>query len=110
MPPTTTEALPTTATHWGTYRAEVRAGKLVALHPYERDPDPSPMGRSIPGAVHDRCRVSQPMVRASFLEAGAAAGGSGRGGEPFVPVSWDHALDLAAREIDRVRRRHGNKA
>lgn len=101
---------PTTATHWGTYRAEVKDGRLVALHAFERDPDPSPIGDFIPDAVHHKNRISQPMVRASFLEEGAAAGGAGRGAEPFVPVSWSHALDLAAREIDRVRKKHGNRA
>ena len=29
-----TAAFPTTATHWGTYRGEVRDGRLVALHPW----------------------------------------------------------------------------
>ena len=33
-----------------------------------------------------------------------------RGREPFVPVSWDKALDLVAGEIERVRRQHGNAA
>ena len=41
---------PTTATHWGTYRGEVRGGRLVALHPYEGDPDPSPIARNIPAS------------------------------------------------------------
>jgi biotin/methionine sulfoxide reductase len=102
--------LPTTATHWGTYRSEVRDGRLVALHPIEGDPDPSLIGASIPDAVHDACRISQPMVRASFLEKGPAAGGAGRGAEPFVPVSWDQATALVAREIDRVRQSHGNQS
>ena len=34
----------------------------------------------------------------------------GRGREPFVPVSWDKALDLVAGEIARVRREHGTQA
>ncbi|MGB0383931.1 MAG: hypothetical protein ACPGWR_03825 [Ardenticatenaceae bacterium] len=33
---------PLTSFHWGTYRAEARNGELVALHPFEEDPDPSP--------------------------------------------------------------------
>lgn len=101
---------PTTATHWGTYRTEVRDGRLVALHPFENDSDPSLIGASVADAVHDPCRISQPMVRASFLDKGPAAGGEGRGREPFVPVSWERATALVADQIDRIRRAYGNRA
>jgi biotin/methionine sulfoxide reductase len=36
--------------------------------------------------------------------------GEGRGREPFVPVSWERALDLVAGELDRIRRAHGHDA
>ena len=36
--------------------------------------------------------------------------GGGRGAEPFVAVSWDEALDLAAGEFGRVKDAHGNAA
>ena len=55
-------------------------------------------------------RILRPAVRRSFLMKGAAAGGAGRGAEPFVEVSWDDAVGLVARELDRVRRDHGNQA
>jgi biotin/methionine sulfoxide reductase len=103
-------AYPTTATHWGTYRGEVRGGRLVALHPYEGDPDPSPIARNIPAALEHPCRIRRPAVRRSFLERGKAAGGEGRGREPFVEVGWDTALDLVAAEVARVRAEHGNEA
>ncbi|MDU0339214.1 molybdopterin guanine dinucleotide-containing S/N-oxide reductase [Bosea rubneri] len=101
---------PTVATHWGVYRARMKDGAAVALEPYEHDPDPSPLGLSMIGALDDGCRIRRPAVRASFLEKGAAAGGSGRGGEPFVEIDWPQALDLVAREIARVRESHGNGA
>jgi biotin/methionine sulfoxide reductase len=47
-------------------------------------------------------------VRAGWLERGGRYSEAGRGAEPFVAVSWERALDLAAREIDRVRHEHGN--
>ena len=101
---------PTTATHWGTYRGEVRGGRLVALHPFEGDPDPSPIARNVPASLDHPARIRRPAVRRSFLEKGHAAGGEGRGAEPFVEVGWDEALDLVAAEVDRVRRDHGNAA
>jgi biotin/methionine sulfoxide reductase len=103
-------AFPTTATHWGTYRGEVRGGRLVALHPYEGDPDPSPIARNIPASLEHPCRIRRPSVRRSFLEKRRAAGGEGRGREAFVEVDWDVALDLVAAELARVATAHGNSA
>jgi len=97
-----------TATHWGTYYAEVEGGKLKAIHDYERDPSPAIIGPGIVDAVDDQVRVRRPMVRKSFLEKGIAADPAGRGAEPFVAVDWETALDLAAGQIDRVRKDHGN--
>ncbi|MGE0715228.1 MAG: molybdopterin guanine dinucleotide-containing S/N-oxide reductase [Alphaproteobacteria bacterium] len=103
-------AFPTTATLWGTYRAEVRDGRLAALHPFERDGDPSPIGRSMPGAIDGPLRIRRPAVRRSWLERRERAGGEGRGQEPFVEVGWDLATKLVADELQRVRTRHGNSA
>jgi len=99
-----------TVTHWGAYQAEVREGRLIALHPFPHDPDPSPIGRSIPGAVTDRLRIPQPMIRQGWLEHGPRRNENARGSEPFIPVPWDEALDLVARELSRVKEAHGNAA
>lgn len=99
-----------TLAHWGTYRAEGRgAGDVTALAPMGDDPAPSALGQSMLGALSDSARIAQPMVRAGYLENGPAAR-DGRGAEPFVPVDWDTATRLAARELDRVRQDHGNSA
>ena len=97
-----------TSTHWGTYYAEVENGRLKAVHDYERDPSPAIIGPGIVDAVVDQVRVRRPMVRKSFLENGIAADPAGRGAEPFVAVSWETALDLAAGQIERVRGEFGN--
>ena len=99
-----------TLSHWGAYQLEVGDGRIRAAHPSPDDADPSPIGRSIPGAVHHRSRVSQPMARKSWLERGPENHGGGRGAEPFVPISWDRAMDLVADELDRVKRQYGNDA
>ncbi|AMN39355.1 molybdopterin guanine dinucleotide-containing S/N-oxide reductase [Rhodoplanes sp. Z2-YC6860] len=95
--------------HWGAFLAEVEDGRIVGVRPFERDPDPSTLIDAIPQSVHSKSRIAQPMVREGWLKHGRGHG-EGRGREPFVPVTWDRALDLVASEIDRVRREHGHAA
>lgn len=78
------------------------------MHPFAKDPDPSPIGQSLK-AVR-KSRVERPAVRESWLRDGPGANGEGRGSEPFVEVEWDRALDLVAAELDRVRSTFGNQA
>ena len=95
--------------HWGAFLAEVEDGRVVGVRPFERDPDPSPLIEAIPAAVHSQTRIAQPFVREGWLKAGPGHG-EGRGREPFVPVSWERALDLVAGELLRVKRDHGHDA
>jgi biotin/methionine sulfoxide reductase len=95
--------------HWGAFLAEVEDGRVVGVRPFARDPDPSPLIESIPAGVHSPTRIARPMVRESYLARGPG-GGEGRGREPFVPVSWERALDLAAGELARIKREHGHSA
>ena len=48
-------------------------------------------------------------MREGWLKNGPGHG-EGRGREPFVPVSWERALDLVAGELARVKRDHGHDA
>ena len=95
--------------HWGAFLAEVEGGRVVGVQPFEKDPDPSHLINAIPESVHSKSRIAQPMVREGWLKHGPGPS-EGRGREPFVPVSWDKALDLVAGEIERVRREFGNAA
>lgn len=97
-----------TSTHWGPYEAEVENGQVIALHPSPVDPNPSPIGLGMPQAINDKSRIEQPMIRKGWLDNGPGA--PGRGGDPFVAVSWQKALDLASAELDRVRTEFGNEA
>ena len=106
----TNHDLPLTATHWGTYRAEVRDGRLTALHGFEEDLDPSPIAHGMLDTLDDPCRIAEPMVRKGWLERGAGSDRSKRGAEPFVAVAWDEASRLVARELERVIGEHGNRA
>lgn len=100
----------TTATHWGAYTVEVEGGRVQALRPYAGDGDPSPISDGIPAALDGPLRIRRPAIRKGWLERHERADGRRRGGEPFVEVPWDEALDLVAAEIERVRREHGNQA
>jgi len=95
--------------HWGAFLAEVRDGRVVGVRPFEHDPDPSPLLNAIPAAVHSATRIGRPMVRQGWLAQGPGHR-EGRGREPFVPVTWERALDLVAAELARVRDTFGHAA
>lgn len=95
--------------HWGAFTAVVEDGRVVGCEPFPHDPHPSPMLQAIPAMVHSPLRIARPAVRAGWLRH-RAAGGTGRGDEPFVEVSWDTALGLVADELARVRGQFGPAA
>lgn len=99
-----------TATHWGNYRVETDGERLLAVHPYEVDQEPTPIAQSLLDALDADCRIPQPMVRAGYLKDQWHSDGAGRGVEPFVPVPWDTALDLAAKALQRVKTQYSNDA
>lgn len=99
-----------TTMHWGTYEVSAQNGRLVGVEPWSGDPDPSPIGRSMLGTTEGNMRVARPAVRRGWLEGDRSPGRGRRGGEPFVEVPWETALDLVAAELDRVRVEHGNAA
>jgi len=97
-----------TSTHWGVYDITVENGKVTRVAPFDRDPDPSPIGLSLRDTVTGPTRVRFPSVRRSYLENGPGAATERRGVDPFVRVGWDEALSLVAGELKRVIGRHGN--
>lgn len=99
-----------TSSHWGTYRVEVRDGRVTALHPFEEDLDPSPIGNGIVDVLEGPTRITAPMIRKSWLEGGPGTAGDKRGQDSFVEVSWDEANRLVANELERVIRDHGNRS
>lgn len=104
------EDYPLTSTHWGVYRAEVVNGKLVKLHDFEDDVDPSPIGNGIVDTLDAPSRVTAPMVRRSWLEGGPGTATDLRGKDAFVEVTWDEVNSLIADELQRVQTGHGQNA
>ncbi|WP_419913859.1 molybdopterin-dependent oxidoreductase [Hoeflea sp.] len=94
-----------TASHWGAGLAEIRDGRLVAVHPHPDDPNPSKINGNIASSLAGRARVRRPAIRRGWLE-----GDGTRGRDTFIEVSWDDALDLIAGELTRVRNDYGNDA
>ena len=63
-----------TLAHWGVYEVEYdEAGKAIGLHPFSKDPDPSPIGVHTLSDEVARLRVRHPAVRKSWLEKGPGA-------------------------------------
>jgi biotin/methionine sulfoxide reductase len=80
------------------------------LHPFEHDPDPSPIAQGFVGVLDGPLRITSSMVRKSWLENGPGSSNDLRGSNPFVQVSWDEAEKLVADELHRVRAGFGNHA
>lgn len=98
------------SSHWGAFEAVVVEGRLTEARGFAKDPDPSPILRSIPDALNHRSRVARPAVRAGWLENGPGGARERRGGDRYVEVTWERALDLIADQIRRVIRERGNQA
>ncbi len=105
-----TGPLTPTSTHWGNYLLECRDGRVAAVHHYDADRNPTPIGQSLLDAQDAACRVPAPMVRLGYLQARWQGAGAGRGREPFVAVDWDTALDLAADALRHAIDAGGNQS
>ncbi len=97
-----------TLTNWGAYEVETDGHDITAVHPFAKDPDPSPIGQSMKAVRQSR--VMRPAIRESWFRDGPGSNTDRRGQEPFVEVEWEVALDLLASELDRVRTHFGNQA
>ncbi len=98
------------SSHWGAFTARTEGGRMTEVTPIKTDPKPSALIKSMPDALYADCRVNQPAIRKSYLEKGPGAATERRGTDPFIPVSWDKAVDLVTAELNRVRKNHGNSA
>lgn len=96
-----------TSSHWGAFQVETRGDRIVATQPFAGDRAPTPLPDILPEAVHHRSRVVRPSVRRGWLNNRDR---DRRGQDDFIELPWDEALDIAATELDRVRRTHGNSA
>jgi len=100
--------MPIHLSHWGAFEAESDGYALTSVRPWKQDPDPNHIYRNVASAQHHPARLLRPAVREGWLRNGP--GGKNRGDEPFVEVSWERAIGLAADELERVYRERGSSA
>src|SRR6201986_271113 len=109
----TLDGMTVNLTHWGAFEAVSEGEGLTEVRRWRGDPEPMPLIGNVASAQHHAARITQPHVRKGWLDHGPPAQGHsapGRGDEPFVPVSWETALDLLSGELRRVYRDHGAEA
>ncbi len=94
----------THGSHWGAFEADARDGRVTSVRPIGNDPAPSPILGGMADAVHHECRIKSPAIREGWLRHRDTA----RGGDRFVQVPWDEALDITAEELQRVKDTYGN--
>src|SRR5436309_14380043 len=86
-----------TVAHWGVYEVEYdETGEAIKLHPFVKDPDPSPIGLHMLSDEVERLRVPRPAVRKSCLEQGPGASPERPDAEPFDEILSPETLDPAA--------------
>ncbi len=95
--------------HWGAFRVTVEGDEIVAVEGHPDDPAPSPLLANFAHGIRNESRVARPAVRRGWLEHGPGPD-AGRGADEFVEVEWAEALELVARELQRVRDTYGNEA
>jgi len=96
-----------TTSHWGAFQVMTDDGQMVGTAPFAADPAPPETIQYVPAAVHHRLRIDRPYVRKGWLEK---TEGARRGGDEFVALPWDEALDIAAKELLRVKDSFGTGA
>ncbi|CAK4067326.1 MULTISPECIES: trimethylamine-N-oxide reductase TorA [Vibrio] len=92
--------------HWGAFRAHIYAGKVQEIKPLELDKNPTEMLNGIKGIIYSPSRVRYPMVRLDWLKKHKYSADT-RGDNRFIRVTWDEALDLFYRELERVQKDYG---
>jgi len=102
----TTGTWKVTGSHWGAFRAHIYAGKVQEVKPLELDKNPTEMLNGIKGIIYSPSRVRYPMVRLDWLKKHKYSAET-RGDNRFIRVTWDEALDLFYRELERVQKDYG---
>ncbi|MBL4276732.1 trimethylamine-N-oxide reductase TorA [Vibrio fluvialis] len=102
----TTGTWKVSGSHWGAFRAQIYGGKVQAIKPLETDKHPTEMLNGIKGIIYSPSRVRYPMVRLDWLKKHKYSAET-RGNNRFIRVTWDEAIDLFYRELERVQKQYG---
>lgn len=97
------------ANHYGPFYAYVKDNKIFDIVSRNKlDKRPLVMLQGLTDRLETKSRVKYPYVRKSYLEGKDAKDLRGR--EEFVRVSWDEALELIYKKIEKIRKEDGNQA
>jgi len=99
-----------TGNRFGMFYAKTESGQISSVRPFEADPYPSPLINAVADRSQNQTRVEYPMVRRSYLEAKGPSKNDLRGKDEFVRVSWDVALDLAAKALKENHEKFGSES
>ncbi|WP_032483457.1 molybdopterin-dependent oxidoreductase, partial [Vibrio cholerae] len=102
----TTGTWKVSGSHWGAFRAHIYGGKVQELKALELDTHPTEMLNGIQGILYSPSRVRYPMVRLDWLKKHKYSAET-RGNNRFIRVTWDEAIDLFYRELERVQKQYG---
>ncbi|EJL6631853.1 trimethylamine-N-oxide reductase TorA [Vibrio cholerae] len=102
----TTGTWKVSGSHWGAFRAHIYGGKVQELKALELDTHPTEMLNGIQGILYSPSRVRYPMVRLDWLKKHKYSAET-RGNNRFIRVTWDEAMDLFYRELERVQKQYG---
>ncbi|KJY79834.1 trimethylamine-N-oxide reductase TorA [Vibrio nigripulchritudo] len=102
----TTGTWKVSGSHWGAFRAHIYGGKVQEIKPLEMDSHPTDMINGIKGIIYSPSRVRYPIVRLDWLKKHKYSADT-RGNNRFIRVTWDEALDLFYRELERVQKDYG---
>ncbi|EEX41416.1 trimethylamine-N-oxide reductase TorA [Vibrio furnissii] len=102
----TTGSWKVSGSHWGAFRAQIYGGKVQAIQALETDKHPTEMLNGIKGIIYSPSRVRYPMVRLDWLKKHKYSAET-RGNNRFIRVTWDEAIDLFYRELERVQKQYG---
>ncbi|MFC3023710.1 molybdopterin-dependent oxidoreductase [Vibrio zhugei] len=104
------QAITYTAAHWGLYEISQSMTENMTIGPYRHDPNPSDIGRYLNHPQVEALRVQKPAIRKGWLDQQQGKPSAPRGGDEYIEVSWDTALDYAADALRKVKQQHGNQA
>jgi biotin/methionine sulfoxide reductase len=90
----------THSSHWGAFSGRYTDGQLE-IRPHPGDPHPSPLLGNLAAIADSPVRIRRPAVRRGWLE-GRPDNAASREADAFVEVDWPQALDLVAKELQRV--------
>lgn len=89
------------SSHWGAFEVSHAPDGRLRITPFADDPDPSILLGNMAAGLEHPARLSRPLIREGWLRDGPGPDPR-RGGDRYIPVDWDEALERTAAELRRL--------